>query len=479
MKDLKDKDTIYVKNIDDEEEIDPNSMTFGKFCHQIWVAKITWLVSFAALFIVCVLGIQFGYTRSKKAYSAEGTVNFAGASTATYPDGTSFNPNDLVSLDSLQAVVDKNTNLKGIDVKNMVNGGDITVTKSDNKADISASGTNSGLVYTQYNNKFTVKILSKYFKNGDQAREFFTSIYNIPIAKATEINKSKTYNENLILSEKSGISYGSQLSYLSDQYDKIVKTYSSLITTYSDQNFTFQNTTSSLSQLSSTMSADYSNLKINNLATSINMNGYVKDPTHEKEGLEQEKTTLIANAESYQSELASQKKAFSDLYGTNPTSYDSNNAFATRISELTTLINNIIGGGTTDDPAVGSQLYYVNLKIKAIDANTYQAPSTVTDKITEITTFLSTATDTLTSVSQLVFSSNTNVVYELGDTVVSVDGGLSLPLNLLVSFAVGLLLGSIIAGVKGGFDEKKALADATCHQPEKNQEPIQEESETK
>jgi hypothetical protein len=227
------------------------------------------------------------------------------------------------------------------------------------------------------------------------------------------------------------------------------------------------------------MSADYSNLKINNLATSINMNGYVKDPTHEKEGLEQEKTTLIANAESYQSELASQKKAFSDLYGTNPTSYDSNNAFATRISELTTLINNIIGGGTTDDPAVGSQLYYVNLKIKAIDANTYQAPSTVTDKITEITTFLSTATDTLTSVSQLVFSSNTNVVYELGDTVVSVDGGLSLPLNLLVSFAVGLLLGSIIAGVKGGFDEKKALADATCHQPEKNQEPIQEESETK
>ena len=210
------------------------------------------------------------------------------------------------------------------------------------------------------------------------------------------------------------------------------------------------------------------------------MKGYVKDPSKEEEGLQQEQTNLTTSVNRYQTELKSQEDAFTALYGSNPTAYDSTNPFTTRISELTTLINNIIGGGTIANPAVGSQLYYVNLKIDNITNGTYEAPSAVTDKITEITTFLTTATTNLTAVAESISNTNAYVTYTLGDTIISSDGGLSLPLNLIASLAVGLVLGSIVAGVKGGFDEKQALALATSHQPDKTQEPLKDNtSDTK
>ena len=480
MNDLKDKDTIYVKNIDDDDDDNKDGMTFGKFCHQIWVAKITWLVSMVAIFIVCAFGIQLGYTRPKQAYSATGTINFIGASNGTYPDGSSFVAGDLISQTNLQAAVDSDDDLKGINVKNMISNGDITITYGNNQDIIDASGSSSSVVYTEYRNVFTVEILAKYFTGADQAREFFNAVYSIPVSKAKTIYDSRTYDSYLVLSERDDISFDTQLSNLSSQYSYLVSTYSSLITNYSDQDITLNGSTTTLSKLSEAFQSEYSNLKVGNLSTSIDMNGYVRDPTVEKEGLEQEQTNLIANVSSYQTELESQKKAFKELYGDNPTSYDSNNAFTSRISELTTMINNIIGGGTVDEPAKGSTLYYVNLKLDNITNNTYQVPTSVTDKITEITTFLTTATTNLTTVAKSIQDTNAYVTYKLGDTIVSSDGGLSLPLNLVASLAVGFICGSIIAGIKGGYDEKKALALATSHQPDKTQEPLKDNtSDTK
>jgi len=480
MNDLKDKDTIYVKSIDDDDDDNKDGMTFGKFCHQIWVAKIAWLVSMVAIFVVCALGIQLGYTRPKATYTATGTINFPGASSGVYPDGSTFVAGDLVSKSNLQSAVDSNSDLKGINVSKMINTGGITISYGNNQNVIDASGTSSNVVFTEYKNTFKVSILSKYFTSDDQAREFFNAMYSIPVSKAKTIYDSKTYDSYLVLSKRSGISYDTQLSNLVSQYSYIVNNYNSLIANYSDQYVTIDGSTTTLSKINEKLQAEYSNLKVGNLSTTIDMNGYVKDPSKEEEGLLQEQTNLTTSVNSYQTELKSQEAAFTALYGSNPTAYDSNNPFTKRISELTTLINNIIGGGTIANPAVGSQLYYVNLKIDNITNGTYEAPSAVTDKITEITTFLTTATTNLTAVAESISNTNAYVAYTLGDTIISSDGGLSLPLNLIASLAVGLVLGSIVAGVKGGFDEKQALALATSHQPDKTQEPLKDNtSDTK
>ncbi len=480
MNDLKDKDTIYVKSIDDDDDDNKDGMTFGKFCHQIWVAKITWLVSMVAIFVVCALGIQLGYTRPKATYTATGTVNFPGASSGVYPDGSTFVAGDLVSKSNLQAAVDSNSDLKGINVSKMITKGDITISYGNNQDVIDASGSTSNVVFTEYKNIFKVSILSKYFTSDDQAREFFNAMYNIPVSKAKTIYDSKTYDSYLVLSKRSGISYDTQLSNLITQYSYIVNNYNSLIANYSDQYVTLDGSTTTLSKINDKLQAEYSNLKVGNLSTTIDMKGYVKDPSKEEEGLLQEQTTLTTSVTSYQTELKSQEAAFTALYGSNPTAYDSTNPFTTRISELTTLINNIIGGGTIADPAVGSQLYYVNLKIDNITNGTYEAPSAVTDKITEITTFLTTATTNLAAMAESISNTNAYVTYTLGDTIISSKGGLSLPLNLVASLAVGFVLGSIVAGVKGGFDEKQALALATSHQPDKTQEPLKDNtSDTK
>lgn len=474
MNDFKDKDTIYVKSIDDDDDDNKDGMTFGKFCHQIWVAKITWLVSMVAIFVVCALGIQLGYTRPKATYTATGTINFPGASSGVYPDGSTFVASDLVSKSNLQAAVDSNSDLKGINVSKMITTGGITISYGNNQNVIDASGTSSNVVFTEYKNTFKVSILSKYFTSDDQAREFFNAMYSIPVSKAKTIYDSKTYDSYLVLSKRSGISYDTQLSNLVSQYSYIVNNYNSLIANYSDQYVTIDGSTTTLSKINEKLQAEYSNLKVGNLSTTIDMNGYVKDPSKEEEGLLQEKTNLTISVNSYQTELKSQEAAFTALYGSNPTAYDSTNPFTTRISELTTLINNIIGGGTIANPAVGSQLYYVNLKIDNITNGTYEAPSAVTDKITEITTFLTTATTNLTSIAKSISNTNAYVTYTLGDTIFSATGGLSLPLNLVASLAVGFVLGSIIAGVKGGFDEKQALTLATSHQPDKTQEPLKD-----
>ena len=150
MNDLKDKDTIYVKSIDDDDDDNKDGMTFGKFCHQIWVAKITWLVSMVAIFIVCALGIQLGYTRPKQAYSATGTITFPGSTSGVYPDGSSFVAGDLISQTNLQAAVDSDDDLKGIDVKKMITKGDITIAYGNNQNVIDASGSTSRHSYIQY-----------------------------------------------------------------------------------------------------------------------------------------------------------------------------------------------------------------------------------------------------------------------------------------------------------------------------------------
>ncbi len=472
MNDLKDKDTIYVKSIDDDDDDNKDGMTFGKFCHQIWVAKITWLVSMVAIFVVCALGIQLGYTRPKATYTATGTINFPGAESGVYPDGSTFVAGDLVSRSNLQAAVDSNSDLKGINVSKMITTGGITISYGNNQNVIDASGTSSNVVFTEYKNTFKVSILSKYFTSDDQAREFFNAMYSIPVSKAKTIYDSKTYDSYLVLSQRSGISYDTQLNNLVSQYTYIVDNYNSLISNYSDQYVTLNGSTTTIAKINEKLQAEYANLKVGNLSTTIDMNGYVKDPSKEEEGLLQEQTNLTTSVNRYQTELKSQEDAFTALYGSNPTAYDSTNPFTTRISELTTLINNIIGGGTVANPAVGSQLYYVNLKIDNITNGTYEAPSAVTDKITEITTFLTTATTNLTSIAKSISNTNAYVTYTLGDTIISATGGLSLPLNLVASLAVGFVLGSIIAGVKGGFDEKQALALATSHQPDKTQEPL-------
>ena len=479
MNDLKDKDTIYVKSIDDDDD-NKDGMTFGKFCHQIWVAKIAWLVSMVAIFVVCALGIQLGYTRPKATYTATGTINFPGASSGVYPDGSTFVASDLVSKSNLQSVVDSNSDLKGINVSKMITKGDITISYGNNQDVIDASGTSSNVVFTEYKNIFKVSILSKYFTSDDQAREFFNAMYSIPVSKAKTIYDSKTYDSYLVLSQRSGISYDTQLNNLVSQYTYIVDNYNSLISNYSNQYVTLNGSTTTIAKINEKLQAEYANLKVGNLSTTIDMKGYVKDPSKEEEGLLQEQTNLTTSVTSYQTELKSQEAAFTALYGSNPTAYDSTNPFTTRISELTTLINNIIGGGTIANPAVGSQLYYVNLKIDNITNGTYEAPSAVTDKITEITTFLTTATTNLTSIAKSISNTNAYVTYTLGDTIISATGGLSLPLNLVASLAVGFVLGSIIAGVKGGFDEKQALALATSHQPDKTQEPLKDNtSDTK
>ena len=480
MNDFKDKDTIYVKSIDDDDDDNKDGMTFGKFCHQIWVAKIAWLVSMVAIFVVCALGIQLGYTRPKATYTATGTINFPGASSGVYPDGSTFVAGDLVSKSNLQSAVDSNSDLKGINVSKMINKGDITISYGNNQDVIDASGTSSNVVFTEYKNTFKVSILSKYFTSDDQAREFFNAMYSIPVSKAKTIYDSKTYDSYLVLSQRSGISYDTQLNNLVSQYTYIVDNYNSLISNYSDQYVTLNGSTTTIAKINEKLQAEYANLKVGNLSTTIDMKGYVKDPSKEEEGLLQEQTNLTTSVNSYQTELKSQEAAFTALYGSNPTAYDSTNPFTTRISELTTLINNIIGGGTIANPAVGSQLYYVNLKIDNITNGTYEAPSAVTDKITEITTFLTTATTNLTSIAKSISNTNAYVTYTLGDTIISATGGLSLPLNLVASLAVGFVLGSVVAGVKGGFDEKQALALATSHQPNKTQEPLKDNtSDTK
>ncbi|MFA6861301.1 MAG: hypothetical protein WCR56_02850 [Bacilli bacterium] len=471
------KQVLYVKAMTDNDN--KTKVSFGEMCHRIWIAKITWFVAMGATFLACLLGIQYGYTKNKQIYTADGSVNFPGATEALYPNGTAFNASDLISAKNLNKVVDSNDEFTGIDITKMIKDAGVSISKDTNPnyvvktttSSTSTTDTTSGN-YAKYNNHFTITVKAKYFSGSDQARDFVAAIYNLPIQNAVSQYSAMTFASNLNYSKNTEISLNDQLNYLSAQYDYLLSSYKTLATTYADQYLTINDVTQSISSYENSLIANYAQLKVDELVNTINVNGYLRlaatatadEIASAKASLNNQKTTMVNSVTNLQSQLKAQKETFQAIYGTSPTINASNIDLVTAMNELTKKINALIGDGTPENPAIGSELYYLNIKLNNIsvtDGTTpWALPETVSTKISNVTYFLTGATEGFSDVIKTVYQNNTYTTYDNGDTIVLASGGIKLVYNLVISVLVGFLVGSLIAYLKGNGDIKKAASSS-------------------
>lgn len=133
---------------------------------QKWLALIlTVLITLAG-----TLALYLGYNTSKTCYARSFSITFPGSDKTPvyYPDNTPFSYREMISRSSLQSAKESDQRFSGIDVNNMYNNGDITITCSSDSENI------EGAVYT-------VRVSARYFVNKNIAEDFINSLVRAPI----------------------------------------------------------------------------------------------------------------------------------------------------------------------------------------------------------------------------------------------------------------------------------------------------------
>ncbi|MDE7158323.1 MAG: hypothetical protein K2N74_01995, partial [Clostridiales bacterium] len=109
--------------MDNETE---NSLTIGEVCGIIWKRILYVLAASALVMLAAVLVFIFAINPSKVSYSGEFWVVYPAMypdstkKTPKYPDGSDFYYHDIISKESLQAIVDSDEQLKKIDVEKLL-----------------------------------------------------------------------------------------------------------------------------------------------------------------------------------------------------------------------------------------------------------------------------------------------------------------------------------------------------------------------
>lgn len=192
-------------------------LTIGEFFRRVWSEKLIALIVAVAITLVGTLGLYLGYNAMTAEYKLSYNValpNGSGDFTNgyTYPDGTKFYYQSLVSDETLNEI--KATDSRFAEIDN----GSISVEYT----------------YDEGVSEFVLKANKSAFANIDEARDFFTAIANYPIKYIDQIKFNYQSGLDMFLSAKtdSVTDYEGLLSLLSSQLNAVNSAYENLATTY-------------------------------------------------------------------------------------------------------------------------------------------------------------------------------------------------------------------------------------------------------
>ena len=211
-----------------EEE---SGITFGEILHLI-KKRVWWILGISVIVaIIAALAVGLVFNRGKNDYTLTFIVDFPGVENNEYPDGTSFNYEEIVYSDQLEAAKASNESFSEIDTAKMA-AGDITIVAETREV---TSGTTTT---TENTGSYTITVSSAYFTDEDQATAFLRAVLDQTIARVNEIAAGMDFTANL--SDYTAAStYDAQLTALRNQQTFLLARYDELIATGKYDSFTY------------------------------------------------------------------------------------------------------------------------------------------------------------------------------------------------------------------------------------------------
>ncbi len=220
------------------EELEKEQEQSGVSFREIFNALFKWKWLALAVVVICTLLTyiltSFVINPTRTNYSYSFYVMFPNSTSETYPDGTPFDYRDIISSSNLVATKESDEEFSNIDVERMEKKGDISIGRQmDTLWDLdNITDTN-----IQYEYKYTVTVKSSYFKNGDIAAKFITSLAQYPLDYAIQVTENLNYKVNLeAYKNPSNTRYSERLNYLLEERSFILNQLDSLINIY-DSNY--------------------------------------------------------------------------------------------------------------------------------------------------------------------------------------------------------------------------------------------------
>ena len=445
-------------------EEEKQGISIGDIFKKIWHAKITLGVTFVAVMVVGVLGIQYLYSKPSEKYTAGLTYNFEGAAEGKYPNGTTFNYQSIISLDNLATIKDSNDSYKDVDINGLVQDNAISIALVPQEV---TSETGESTVTKL--NTFTFEASCSYFPNDTIAKSFISDLLNSQYTFAIGLYDAIDYDANLVLAN-SATTYESQITYLNAQAQYILTSYDELkelfgAYAYIKNPSESATTPDTISSKITDLTRYFNSVNINALSAEATEKLYLKGSADNEDKIVQEVyNSLKSLLETYNyNQLLVDKltKQFNELYQNNNIIISSPNDLQTKIEQLVTSNVSIKSQITSLAPKIGYTFTDYNsetntpAQIEKTGEPTYVFPDeSYTNKVNEFSLKISEYTNELKEATKYISSTYSNTTFDYPN-IIQKTGGFSIVLNLAVSFVVAVILACIVAGIKGHIDMQK------------------------
>lgn len=406
------------------QEYEDEGISLGQIFKVIFRRWKLLLFITGVIFVVGLLGSQLIYNKLKTDYTTSIVYNVQGVNDGVYADNSQFNYRDLVKLETLEQVKASDEKFSSIDTKTLVEKEKISIKKEivqdENK-------TSSQIV-------FTITASGRYFKNAEQARDYFAAILSVPVNKTISITEDTNNTINLDAYTKSN-DYGEQVNYLKAQLSYLNSKYDSLIAQFGDI-YPSGDNQKKLSEYRLELNTYFETHKFSELDNELTAYKYVKNFTENKAKLEIRKASL-------EKQISDNQKVIKELYDYMVKLNNNSENFTQSIqsSEMFTPYTSQIASLTASNASMQNEVTDIN---KQLEKNGGDAAKITAfeQKITTYYNQLESETDIYTTVSKHVVTENTSFDY----TAKSIDskGGLSLIISVLLFLVGGFVVAAIV-----------------------------------
>ncbi len=429
---------------------------------RIWHAKITLLVTFVAIFVVAVVGIEFAISKPSETYTGEIIYQFMGADEGLYPSGARFDYRNLTSEENLVKIKNSKEEYQDIDIQNIIDNNQITLSLGTD----SIVNENGETVTSPALNHVIISIPASNFQNQGQARDFINDLLNAPYTVANSYYDNLSFDENLVLADSSS-TYEQEISYLISQRDLLIENYTNLGNTFGFYVPVAANSDTTLTNALLDLNQFVSNNKLENMLNEAELQGYLK--------LSDDETSNSNTIKSLQSELEGLLKTYDlnkakidelqaqlnkILAGAGNVEIAGTNEFITRIATLTETNIGIKHQADLLAKKLNATINYETSPIEIAypesieDILKRETPLYFVEDIKSATAKLKSSALELKSATTYLYTTYGTPIYPLIN-VITKTGGFSLVLNLAVSLVLALIIALVVAGIKGSIDIKK------------------------
>jgi hypothetical protein len=396
------------------------------FNRKWWVIGVTLVVMVATMLLT-----SFWYNRSNREYSYTFQLVMHDDDLTTYPDNSVFQYQNLRDLSNLQTVKDSNAEFANIDIESMYNKDDIAITRTE-------STTTSTTKQSKYTYKISIK--ARYFSSKEVGSRFIRALAELPITKTKSLIETITYDDSLVLFDAENASYEEQIAYLINQQNYILTQYNNLITLVGS-NYKAGLDVSLGSYRDQIQNSPLSD-SLTEMQNAIKLGNYVRD---EKTYIAQAEGRIINyNAQiNYNTNKRDQLKVEYSKSVENTSDLVVNEAYSSSLNKL----NEEIATWTAEIARINEIMQYIDRENYTgkteEEITTYYANKTnFENRLLTYRNQLQSASDTLKTVSKIVYNNESQILYT--ENKMTVSGGMSLVIAAVLGLIVGFLLVSIV-----------------------------------